>query len=336
MPRTQYSRNNLQRKLAKAQRNLPGTTNPKERQYLTRKAKKYLNLLSNMNRGPTPTPTTNINNELEEAIVTYYSKPLLSDETVTPVRHTSFETIFKNPVAAGYKIVKTVGDGDCLIHAFLTSVSPSYRRIPMEDRTDVGGAIRRDFLAPRITDDTETREFFEGDEYLEDQHILTLGTLFHINFIVFQEVPKRHKRLNLPANAVNNINYLEIGTGWPWVMVHNKLGTTQGADHYSAIRDPAHRFVLEAYEEGLAVAKQLAGQEDVARQCPFATGDTVVYNGDAYTVEERRFDGDPPQCVAITLKDMTSGVLRKDIPVGDIRGLSGGRRLRPRRLRKSQ
>ena len=55
-----YSKEELQRKLAKIERNLPTTNDPKVKAHLTRKAKKYSNLLASMNK-PAPAKPQNTN-----------------------------------------------------------------------------------------------------------------------------------------------------------------------------------------------------------------------------------------------------------------------------------
>ena len=321
-----YTRNNLRRKLAKTQRNLPTTTNKKERAHLIRKAEKYSRLLANMNRVPASasTPANQENSSIDEAVASYYTDTLLTTPELTTTRHKPFEDIFGTPYAEGYSIIKTVGDGDCLIHAILTSISPTYQQIPFNDRSEVGGSIRRLTIAPKITD-PEDQEFFQGHEYLEDQHLLTLGNLLNYNFIVFQEVPARHRRPNLPPNAKNNINYLDIIPNKPWILLHNKLGQQQGADHYSAVKDPQDRLIIPSYEEGLATAKQLSGQIDTTPICDYKIGDLVTYKDAQYIIEERIFDeSDPPRCTSVKLKNLDTNKLTGPIPVRDLSKLSGG------------
>lgn len=321
-----YTRNNLRRKLAKTQRNLPKTTNSKERAHLIRKAEKYSRLLATTNQSISP---------IEAAVASYYTDSLRNTPELTTTRHRPFETIFETPYAADYKIVKTVGDGDCLIHAILTAISRNYQRVPFNDRSEVGGHIRRDFLAPQITD-SEERAFFQGHQYLEDQHLLTLGNLLNYNFIVFQEVPARHRRPDLPPNAKNNINYLDIKTGNPWILLHNKLGSSRGADHYSAVKDPQDRLIIESYEEGLVAAKQLSGQVDTTPICDYNLEEIVVYNGAGYIVHERLYDtSEPPRCTSVKLKSLETGALLPNtIPIGELSRVAGGKRRHTKKRRR--
>lgn len=335
-----YTRNELRRKLAKTQRNLPSTVNAKERAFLERKSKKYRELLkvinnsnrnsSNRNSSNSKTSNNNdIKNTLEEAVINYYDGKLLDKPQITAVKHTLFETLFQTPFASDYNVIKTIGDGDCLIHAFLTAISPSYRRIPFQQRSKVGGAVRRDFIAPLITD-PEDRAFFESNKYLEDKHIQLLGEIFHYNFIIFQEVPKKHRRADLPPNAMNNINFIDVKTGDPWVLLHNKLGISSGGDHYSAVQGPTENFIIADYNEGLATAKQLSGQEEAKTTCDFENDEIVVYKNQGYIIKYRQFEGDPPQCVSFTLINMDTGNVLNNIPIREIQKMAGGGRRRQR------
>lgn len=344
-----YSRNELRKKLAKTQRNLPTIKDNATRKLYTKKAEKYKKLLEAMNlenvernlsnmgitatstrqntsRQNLPTNTRTIDDVITQFHGSFgHFKP---EQEITLARTEPLEKIFQNPAAAGYKVVQTVGDGDCLIHAFLTSVSSAYRKIPFAQRSKTGGKFRRDFVAEQI-DDADDKDFFKSREYLEDQHILTLGGLFNYNFIVFNQVPppKERTRTNLPANAKNNITFLDITTGAPWILLYNKLGSGRGGDHYSAVQTPDGAFIINDYERGLAVAKELAQQTESVRQCDYNNDEIVVYRGEGYVVEERRFDdSDPPKCTALTLKNLETGALVKNIPVGDgeITKLSGG------------
>lgn len=310
-----YSKNSLLRKLAKTQRNIPTTSSVAGRDLLARKAEKYATLLERMELEP-----------LEEFINIVRSVDPRTSESLVAAKtaNNRFEVTYDNPAAKGYTVVQTVGDGDCLIHAFLTAISPSYRRIPFRERSAVGGAVRRDYIAPRIDADDD-KEFFEGHEYLEDSHILLLGNMFHYNFIIFNDVPKRHRRENLPSNAKSNITFLDIEAGRPWILLHNKLGTTSGADHYSAVQGPDGALKIQNYATGMTIAKALARQESAEPRCPYKAGEIVIYRDAGYIIDERRFDdADPPSCITFTLKNIETGELMKDIPVRDIMRLDGG------------
>jgi hypothetical protein len=319
-----YSKNNLLRKLAKTQRNLPTTASNSGRKFLIRKAEKYVTLLEKMELEP-----------LEEFINMIYPTNS-AQESLTIVKTPRFEVTYDNPSAAGYKVVQTVGDGDCLIHALLTAISPSYRRIPFRERSAVGGAVRRDYIAPKI-DDPEDRAFFESGEYLEDSHILLLGNMFHYNFIIFNDVPKRHKRQNLPPNATSNITFLDIEEGRPWVLLHNKLSSSRVGDHYSAVQGSDGALKIQNYAVGLAAARALSRQEAAEPRCAFSTDEIVIYRGNGYIIEERKFDGgDPPTCITVNLKNLDTGGILTNIPVRDIEKMAGGGGKQQRKTRRQR
>ena len=349
-----YSREELRKKLAKTQRNLPTIKNNTQRTLYKKKAEKYKKLLEAMNLENVERNIANMgiiaSNKAEAAeaaeaakavddvITTFYQGKFKPQQEVILARTEPLEKIFQNPAAAGYKVVQTVGDGDCLIHAFLTSVSSAYRKIPFMQRSETGGKFRRDFVAEQI-EDADDKAFFKSREYLEDQHILTLGGLFNYNFIVFNQVPspRERTRRNLPANAKNNITFLDITTGAPWIMLYNKLGNGRGGDHYSAVQTPDGAFAIADYARGLAVAKELAQQTESVRQCTYNNDEIVIYRGEGYVVEERRFDdSDPPKCTTLTLRNLETGALVKNVPVTEITKLSGGGSVKRRRTRRGQ
>jgi hypothetical protein len=261
--------------------------------------------------------------EINEWIMHNYSTgALLESEESTPLRN-NLEREYESSDSRGYKVIQTVGDGDCLVHAFLHSMSSAYRRISYRNRGTIGQRFRREYIAPRV-DDEEDRLFFEGTRYLEDNHILILGNIFHVNFIIFNEVP-RGGRANLPRNARNNITFLDVEDGMSWILLHNKLSSHRGADHYSSVMKPDGSFIIEDYGTGKRLGLSLSGQTDAKPVCDYTDGEIVIYNGAAYTVTERKFnDADPPTCSHLTLTLLETNEVKKNIPIRNIEKLSGG------------
>jgi hypothetical protein len=326
-----YTRNELQRKLAKAQRELPTAATPKNRAFLTRKAKKYVNLLANMNRmnAATNAVTTASNPiaQLDAAVASYYEGEHLSQPQLTPIKHTGFETTFNNAAAAGYKIIQTSGDGDCLIHAILTALSPSYQKIPYAERSAVGGAVRRNYLADKV--DPEMRQFFLSRQYLLGEHLEELTRILQFNFIIFQEVPKGGYGTNSIA-AVSNNNDSD------YILIHNRITPGGGGDHYSAVRDPQGRMTIP-YVEGQVLEQLLSPKLNTGRSCDIENDGVVLYNGEPFIVEERYWtDTEPFTCVSFKLKQLDTGAILKGIPKAEVSVMGGGQRQRKRKHRKTR
>ena len=65
---------------------------------------------------------------------------------------------------SGWYTAKTIGDGTCLVHAFLQCVSSTYRRLPQKSRSLVGQWFRRSVLSPlyipnELTDEDKKKKF---------------------------------------------------------------------------------------------------------------------------------------------------------------------------------
>jgi hypothetical protein len=85
-----------------------------------------------------------------------------------------------------WKTIDTVGDGTCLLHALLTSLSPTYRRIPFDKRGEVGRAYRtQEFI--KLFESTKDKDFVNSNEFLEDTpHLRRFSDVFKYNIFVIQ------------------------------------------------------------------------------------------------------------------------------------------------------
>lgn len=106
--------------------------------------------------------------------------------------------------------VKTIGDGTCLIHAYLTSTSEVYRSIPYKEKSAVGIEVRRMLQLPES----------ESDGWLSDDHLEALnavaGTqLLYINKVKGQTIA----RVVSPVDAAG-----------PFIIIVN-----EGSNHFSGV-----------------------------------------------------------------------------------------------------
>ena len=346
-----YTRKELLRKITKIQREIEKIMDPAMISLYKRKAEKYKRLLADMDLEasfadlgvhedprprpspspspspsprPIPSPKPVIPNTLDEAVATFYKGDLSPKEDVVVIKITPFEKTFANPAATGYRLIQTIGDGDCLIHAILTSTSLTYRHIPVSERRSVANFIRRTFIANKIND-PDAKAFFKGREYLEDQHLVAILNLFGYNVIVFNELPKdRRHRPNIMVGAPNNITFLSEVPNKPWFLLYNALGSKRGSDHYSAVQTPEGQILIDNYEEGLIIGQFLGPQTESEKICAYDSDEIVYYRGQAYIVIERRFDGDPPRCATFTIQHLETGKQLHNILVRDIQKLVGG------------
>jgi hypothetical protein len=110
---------------------------------------------------------------------------------------------------ADFKKVTTVGDGTCLVHAYLTSTSALYRSIPYAEKSAVGMEVRRRLKLPGSGSD------WLGDEHLDALNAIANTQLLYINKVSGQTMA----RVVSPPNADG-----------PFIIIVN-----EGSSHYSSV-----------------------------------------------------------------------------------------------------
>ena len=110
---------------------------------------------------------------------------------------------------ADFEKVNTVGDGTCLVHAYLTSTSALYRAIAYNEKSAVGMKVRSLLNIPGSGSD------WLGDEYIEQLNQVAKTQLLYINKVPGQNMA----RVVSPANADG-----------PFIMIVN-----EGNRHYSSV-----------------------------------------------------------------------------------------------------
>jgi hypothetical protein len=117
----------------------------------------------------------------EKEIVTYYGKG--NTNFIKPL--TGAQDKY-NPLIKTWKTVLTQPDGHCLVHALLTSLSPSYRKIKYDDRQTVGKTFRKTVFADLF--EGKTKKFVKGNDYLEDNHLDMFVNTYKINVFILKNI----------------------------------------------------------------------------------------------------------------------------------------------------
>jgi hypothetical protein len=105
--------------------------------------------------------------------------------------------------------VETIGDGSCLVHAFLTCCSALYRAIPYSHRGQVGQEVRRQLRIP----ETEEGTTYLSDRYIEELTKVARNRVFYIALLAGE---LQHQS--------------EIGDTGPYIIIANENGV-----HYTTV-----------------------------------------------------------------------------------------------------
>lgn len=138
----------------------------------------------------------------------------------------------------GYKIMKASGNNcDCLIHAFLTCVSHSFRCLTDDKRNEFATIFRTQILPPFIENanfnltkpkNDIVKQLIAEKTYLDDDILMPLGINFNINIALFN-----NNEHNTDAAPVNIRVSAQIGSkddvlqlyGQPYIFMYNDFQT---------------------------------------------------------------------------------------------------------------
>lgn len=224
-----------------------------------------------------------------------------------------------------FKVIKTVGDGTCFIHSFLTCTSETYRKIPYDNRDPVGQKFRKEIFHdmvktikvdkrdtknlsfPNQQTKEETLAFIKSDRFLEDRHINIFLEIFNVvNVMFFVHILPSYRGTNNPSNE---IQFTTINKNLPTIIVYNAYPI-----HYMAVL-VNDKFILEPSEVGTYT--DLFGTTNATTQCPYNIGEEVFYNNKKYIVDERVFDKNQ-NCIALNLKEIGSNTIIKNVNISDV------------------
>lgn len=151
----------------------------------------------------------------------------------------------------GWTVIDTVGDGNCLTHAFLQCLSPEYGKIPShisyKNKFMVGQAFRLAFAETSFARNKALYKAGNGTAYLTDQEIADYSVLFNVITIVFDQPNQMTFGSELGIMAVN-FDKKSVKDNTPVIFIHGSGG------HYSSIMTNRNAFIVP-YSE----AKQIDG-----------------------------------------------------------------------------
>ncbi len=238
---------------------------------------------------------------------------------------------FKKEVCSWTRMKTSGNQFDCLIHSFLTMVSPNFRRLPSEQKNKVADAFRRTLFLkfPAI----ETQSDKKGIKkripakyvFLTDSEIQVLTATYKVNLIVFEQENSTITAFDTVKDS--NTFYMLSNRALHYEAVKKK-------DGYTLTRDLMN-LLLEQFPQ------KFTG--DVKPICKFPgtdvdiiAGETVVKIGDeAFAVTELLYDGDPPTCNKLKVKSLETDE-EQTVDIGSVAQMTGGRRKTRRSRRRTK
>jgi hypothetical protein len=137
---------------------------------------------------------------------------------------------YRVKIPPGWRTIKTIGDGSCLIHSYLQALSPTYNTLSEEDKRKLASSFRAYFQNKKPTNargDLYTRK--NSTEWLTDREITDLSKEFNVITVIFDQQAKE-----LQVSYGNYILLRGIPDGATVVFIHS-----DGSDHYQTVIDPA-------------------------------------------------------------------------------------------------
>ena len=187
--------------------------------------------------------------------------------------------------ANGKRMSSSGASNDCLIHSFLTSVSPNFRKLSKQDKEAFASLFRRKIYSKLLKKQTEEdKNRIQGNEFLVDADILNLSKLYKVQFLVFEGEKKGMK-------ACTSIHFHTQGRKIYMLWNYNNL-------HFESVRD-----VIDGYSIQLNKALWLFQNTrcDKENKCVFRTGDKVEYKDKTYRIAYTVVDPETQACLHVYL-----------------------------------
>jgi len=151
------------------------------------------------------------------------------------------------PVLMNLWQLNTIGDGTCLIHAFLISTSPTYRQVNGEMKGIIGRYFRKKLYDELLESDptlesNKTVKILNTNNYLTDEHIDFLMKRFDINILTITTRMQEDKVVPVHLDVIKDLETEK--TDKPFIFIHS-----DGQNHYSSVRDYENKFIT-TWEEG--------------------------------------------------------------------------------------
>jgi hypothetical protein len=137
-----------------------------------------------------------------------------------------------------WRVIKTNGDGNCLTHAFLQSLSPEYGKIEdTANKNKVAIAFRLEFAKTPLARNKALYNQSGGTEWLTHEEISDYSNLFGIVTIVFDQ--PNQERGGPGIQSITLLKKPEIKDDTKIIFIH-----ASGA-HYSSIMDDHNNFTQD-------------------------------------------------------------------------------------------
>jgi hypothetical protein len=153
-----------------------------------------------------------------------------------------------------WQVVQTVGDGNCLTHAFLQCLSPTYGRMQSmfgyNNKFNVANEFRKKFSEKsRLARNTNLYNSGNCTEHLTDLEILDYSRLFNVITVVFEEVNANPSQQDMKYPIIAH-NFLRDSSKLTdtVIFIHGDGG------HYSSVMPSTGRFTMTLDE-----AKKITG-----------------------------------------------------------------------------
>ena len=97
---------------------------------------------------------------------------------------------FKSPEIE--TVYSSGNNNDCLVHSFLTNISPAFRRLKQEDKNKHASYYRREVLPTFYKDKNEEakKQMLHEKVYLDESHAFKLSNIFRVNILFMQAVER--------------------------------------------------------------------------------------------------------------------------------------------------
>jgi hypothetical protein len=251
--------------------------------------------------------------KLNTLIETLYSGEFGNEETNT---FRTGETLKMFKQTDLYQMFSSSNEFDCLIHSFLTSVVPNFRRLDKIRKNVFAQYFRRSILpdivsqsdAPPETRTKALQRIRSSYVYLVDEDVQYLCKGYSVNMLIFEdekfemieqfqeEQQKKKKPKQIQEKMPRCVTLEEHADDQDYHMIYNN------GDHFEAVRNKqGYTIAKERATQILALYPcQFHGNQTI--QCIFQEGDKVLYEGRAHYVVWR-LSNEKGECVGYGLTE---------------------------------
>jgi len=215
---------------------------------------------------------------------------------------------YPRPFQTAWTIMRAYGDGHCMLHSFLTSVSPTYRKIPYElkggfvqlfrygeflkkakttphflevggeDQSEKGKLAKKkkqaEIVARILDSDDEGGTTSKG--WLQTDELIMLTQIFPINIFVISTGREGVPNFYIyPEGLFNADTHTLQDNGNPWIAMYNIFPA-----HYDAIRVDGKYIFPYTFIKPYAEKYISRFEEQATVRCFFAPGDQVWFAAD--------------------------------------------------------